>query len=143
GIELDFIACGDAEEADLVGGVFNGDKTDALFERQRTGGDLGTDDEGERTRLRTSEVHTEFARVGGEAPERDGRGVGGLGDVGDRRTGRDGEDELAEFTLRGSDGSVMRTLDDTSRRHVELMYLGVEDGLLAFHIASARFPGDP
>ena len=126
-----------------------------MLEGQRPGGNLGADEQRKGTRLRRVERHAELARVRVEAPQRDegsGRALlgvrrrGGLGrvnHVGDGRSGRHVQDQLAQFALRRPDGDVMRAFDDARRGHVELGNLRIEDRLLALDVAAARLPGDP
>ena len=69
GVELDFVAGGDAEQADLARGVVHGNQPDGMLEGQRPGGNLRADEQREGTRLRRVERHAQLARVGVEAPQ--------------------------------------------------------------------------
>ena len=154
GIELDFIAGGHPEQAYLAGGVLSTDQADGLLEGQGTGGDLGADEQRERTRLRRVERDAELAGVGVEAPEGDNgflifdfwflncerRGVRHIGHGG---AGGHVQQQLAQFALGGPDGDLVRAFDDAGSRDVELRDLGIEDRFLAFDVAAAGLPADP
>ena len=78
-VQLHFVAGGDAEQADLSGGIVHGNQADRLLERQRAGRDLRADEQREWTRLRRIQSHAQLARVGIEAPKRDEwSGTGGV-----------------------------------------------------------------
>ena len=140
GIELDFVAGRDAEQANLFGGIFDTDQADRLLKGERAGGDLRPDEQGERAGLRRAEVDAQLSGVGVETPERDERGGpaggGGIEDIGDRRAGGDIEDEFGEFALGGADDNVVRAVYRTGGWDIELVDLGVEDRLRAESMTS-------
>ena len=69
GDELNFVGRGDTEHANLVGDVIDAQKSDGLFEWERTGGHLRQHEQRERTRLWRIQRDTKLARVGIESPQ--------------------------------------------------------------------------
>src|SRR5262245_51282640 len=112
-----------------------------MLEGKRTRGDLRTDNDSKRTRLRWVARDTQFSSIRIKPPDR--CSLRRFSHVGNGRAFWHVQDEFPKFTLGRTNCNIMNPFNYAGGWHIELCEFCVKYWFLVFHIATARFPREP